>query len=358
MAPDRPTPAAPPYSTAWNVAIAADGPLTLTLAGSIFVLAGPETATEARAPDDGRVLWTSSERLVRAPVFVDGKLIGPSERQLVALDAESGTVRWAVDLAGATEGAASAEDRIFVAEGSVLKSYRAADGGLLWQRSIDAAATLRPAFDASMVYLALADRSLAAFARESGEPVWRAPLDVTPRSLAVAGERLYLGAAEGFACAYRVEHGRKDWCFHVRVRPIGTPVTDDRHVYFAFLDNMVHVFDRRSGRRYFTPSLDALPSDGPVLTPEALIVPVVTGEFVLLNPQQTFAPTRVSSPRSVQLPYTRAAAISPDGQRLGMVIASPGGRTLFCFTRTPPAPPEPAKTDDTASDTPPARPKP
>jgi hypothetical protein len=127
---------------------------------------------------------------------------------------------------------------------------------------------------------------------------------------------------------------------------------DEERVYFAFLDNMIHVFDRESGRRYNTPSLGALPSDGPTLTADALIVPVVTGEFVLLDPRAGYALTRVSSPRSAELPYTRAAAISPDGSVLAMVIATPGGRTLISFRRTPPD--APAKTGDTASDTPPA----
>jgi hypothetical protein len=140
------------------------------------------------------------------------------------------------------------------------------------------------------------------------------------------------------------------------VTPIGIPVTDERYVYFAFLDNMIHVFDRGNGRRFFTPSLGALPADGPTLTADGLVVPIVTGEFVLLNPRDRFATTRVSSPRVAELPSTRAAVVAPDGSTLAMVIASPGGRSLMCFRRaTPDVPP---KTDGTASDRPTVPPAP
>ncbi len=142
------------------------------------------------------------------------------------------------------------------------------------------------------------------------------------------GDRVYASVAEGLACAYKLEHGRQDWCFPVRVKPIGAPVGDTRQVYFAFLDNMVHVFDRRSGRRYFTPSLDSLPAAGPTLTSDYLIVPVVTGEFVLLALRDGLQPSRVSTPRALELPSTRAAAIASRWQRArdGDYL---GGRSIF-----------------------------
>ncbi len=227
-------------------------------------------------------------------------------------------------------------DTVLLATGTTLTSRRVADGAPLWAANLGANAIAPPAAGEALVVVALDDRTLAAFDRTTGTPVWREPTDLTALSMTVLGDRVYASVAEGLACAYKLEHGRQDWCFPVRVRPIGAPVGDARQVYFAFLDNMVHVFDRRSGRRYFTPSLDALPAAGPTLTSDYLVVPVVTGEFVLLALRDRFLPSRVSTPRALELPSTRAAAVAGDGSALAMVIASAGGRySLVYFSRKP-----------------------
>jgi outer membrane protein assembly factor BamB len=284
------------------------------------------------------------------------RLFGVSETRLIALNVEDGALVWSVVLGGDTPGPVATADAVLMSEGAWLRAYRPQDGRLLWQQEVGAAAHVRMTVDASVIVVALEDRTLAAFDRASGRPLWREPTAISVMAVLLSGDRVYLGGAEGFACAHKLEHGRQDWCFNVRVTPIGTPVTDAQYVYFTFLDNMVHVFDRGNGRRFFTPSLGALPSDGPTLTQEALIVPIVTGEFVLLNPRDRFSAARVSSPRVAELPSTRAAAVAPDGGTLVMAIASPGGRSLMCFRRAPLD--APAKTDGTASDTPPAPPAP
>jgi outer membrane protein assembly factor BamB len=366
-------PNVPAYTTAWSLPLAADGSLTLALTNDMLFVAGPDTVTEARALADGQVIWTVSEHLT-GPVVAGGCLIGIAGSRLIAVNLADGASVWSLPLSGPTAGLTAADDTIFFSDGFIVRAHRAADGAALWQHQVDAAAIVPPAADASMLVTALDDRTLAAFERASGRPLWRSTVEVTAIGLHVSGDRVYLAAREGFACAHKREHGRKDWCFNVRVAPIGRPVTDERYVYFAFLDNMVHVFDRENGRRFFTPSLDALPAGGPTLTADALIVPVVTGEFVLLNPGDGFSDTRVSSPRAAELPSTRATAVSADGTALALVIGSPSGRSIMLFRRaaadaapksggtesgTPPAPPGPAgETAAPGSSTPPPAPAP
>jgi outer membrane protein assembly factor BamB len=255
---------------------------------------------------------------------------------------------------------------VLLTTGTTLTARRAHDGTALWAANLDARAIAAPTVGETLVIVALDDRTLASFDRATGKPVWREATDVTVLAMTALGDRVYLSAAEGLACAHKLEHGRRDWCFPVRVRPVGAPVGDARQVYFAFLDNMVHVFDRRSGRRYFTPSLDALPAAGPTLTSDYLIVPVVTGEFVLLALRDGLQSARVSTPRALELPSTRAAAVASDGSALAMVITSAGGRySLVYFSRNPASEdPEKSgeqstddarkKSDGTASGTPPA----
>jgi outer membrane protein assembly factor BamB len=336
--PDTVTAAAPPrddkpsaYALAWSSPITADGALTLTFTASNLIMAGADTVTEARSLDDGRVLWTSQTRTEHPPVVEAELVILTTGGQMVALEATTGRPRWTAGLNGATRGPSSAQGWIVISSGVELRAYRAADGQLIWTRDLGATATTPPAFAATTVVVPLDDRTFAATDLVTGEPVWHEPLEVTPVAIAAFGDRIYIGAAEGYACAFRQEHGRRDWCFPVRVKPVGRPVADERHVYFAFLDNMVHVFDRRSGRRYYTPSLGALPLSGFVLSASHLVVPVVTGEFVLLDLSSGLDTTRVSVSDAREVPSTRASAVSSDATLLALVTASPAGRSLVCF---------------------------
>jgi hypothetical protein len=330
---DRPS-SAGDFVTAWSEPVLSVGTPTLAFTPTSLILAGSETPTQARSSDDGRVLWTATGRADH--VVVDAGLVVTSgQGQLAAFDADTGAVTWRADLAGPTPGLASGHGWLLVTSGSELRAYRMADGGLIWTQDLGAAPALTPALGATETVVALEDGTLAGFDLVSGASLWRERAPITPLSMLASGDRLYVGAAEGHACAFKLDHGRMDWCFTVRVQPAGPPVADDRHVYFAFLDNMIHVFDRRSGRRYYTPSLDALPAGGPVMTPTHIVTPVVTGEFVLLDLGNQLTITRLSAPRTADepLPSTRAAAVSADGQRLAMVIASPTGRTLLSFRR-------------------------
>lgn len=349
-----PKPAAPvTYESAWTVPFSGDGPLSLTITPWNLILSGNQIATEARAMDDGRVLWTSPRQADTAPVVAGDVVIVPSGSQLVALDAATGHDVWFADFTGAAQPPVVAGDTVLVASGTTLTVRKSADGLPLWAVNMGATAIAPPAAGDALIVVALDDRTLAAFERSTGQPRWREPLDVRVLAVAVLGDRAYVSAAEGYACAHKLEHGRRDWCFHVRVRPIGAAVGDARQVYFAFLDNMVHVFDRRSGRRYYTPFLDALPAAGAVLTNDYLIVPVVTGEFVLLALRDQLTTSRVSTPRAAELPSTRAAAVAVDGSALAIVTTSAGGRySLVYFRRQEPAPaPTPAETSEAKPET-------
>jgi outer membrane protein assembly factor BamB len=340
--------------------IAGTGSIALTLGTSSLIMSGTDGPVQARALDDGRVLWTAKVETDDRPVIESGLVIGTSAGRMHAIDEASGETRWTIELGGPTRGVSIRQGRILVSAGNELRAYRVADGAPLWSQNTGAAALTRPSLTDAVVVLALDDHSLAAFTLENGRPIWRERIQVTPLSAVASGDRVYVGAAEGYACAYKLQHGRMDWCYPVRVRPIGEPVVEGRFVYFSFLDNMVHVFDRQNGRRQYTPTLTYLPTGGPVLTPTQVAVPVVTGEIVLLELSNPNTITRVSRPSVSELPSMKAAAIAPDGAILAMVIAAPGfkdepgsalsptGRLAILFRREvvpPPAPPaDPAQT--------------
>ena len=94
------TPAAASYASAWTVPFSGDGPLSLTFTASNLILAGSQIATEARALDDGRVLWTSKRKADAAPIVAGNLLLAPSDGQLVAIDAANGHDVWTAEFTG------------------------------------------------------------------------------------------------------------------------------------------------------------------------------------------------------------------------------------------------------------------
>lgn len=329
----------------------ANGVLSLLLTSSALIVTGVDAQTRAHALDDGRVLWTSPTGGDTEPVLSGTSLILAAGSELTALDLATGERRWSVTLAGTTLGASIGADRVYVAAGPTLAAYRTTDGSQIWTATTGALSVAAAAASDTIVAVALDDRTLAAFDPASGRALWRVTLPVTPTLIVANTDRVYFGTKENFACAYHAATGQRDWCYPVRVTPVGRAALDAEHVYWAFLDNTVRVFDRRNGARRQSVALNARPLDGPQLGGTQLIVPLVTGEFVFFTPGDTFTPTRFDDPAAkVAPPLMQASAVAPDGSSLAMLTVSPTGRSLVMFASTaPPATAKPAGTTATTT---------
>jgi hypothetical protein len=107
--------------------------------------------------------------------------------------------------------------------------------------------------------------------------LWRLPLAAKPESLIVAGDRLYLSAANGHLYSYPTTGKTKTKWDYRKVRAIGQPVADERHVYFTLLDNTVYAFDRSGGSERWHTQLADRPVTGPLLLADSLAVPLASG---------------------------------------------------------------------------------
>ncbi|MCC7007815.1 MAG: PQQ-binding-like beta-propeller repeat protein [Acidobacteria bacterium] len=340
------------YKPAWIESLRAAAPRHLSLTPAHVISSGIDTPIEARALADGRVAWTSDIRVSVRPLVLPGLLAAATTDAVVAIDTADGRTRWTAS-APAPIALASSDSVILAAGAWGLRAIRAADGAVLWE----AAATGEPAAVIAIgasVAVAYQDRALVAFDLGSGRLQWRTPLDIRPTALTATPERIFLVAGEGYVCAYRTEGGALDWCFPVRVRPVGAPLTDARHVYVAFLDAIIRVFDAENGARRRTLSAISRPIDGPQIAGALLAVPLVTSEFVVFNSAEDFKLTRVPGFDSAETPPTlQAGAIAPDGSVIAMIMTSPARTSLVLLQKSAPAAPPPAATPPPAPAAPP-----
>ena len=64
----------------------------------------------------------------------------------------------------------------------------------------------------------------------------------------------------------------------------GTPVADDKRIYFASRDNIVRALDRKSGNLRWKADLGARPAGGPLRLNEALLMPLVSSQIMGFDP--------------------------------------------------------------------------
>lgn len=332
-----PPPPKPPYVVAWTESLGTNGPFTLTLTPTGLVVATEDAPLQAYSLDDGHALWTAATGSDIAPLTLDDLVIGLSGQRLHAVDEATGAARWSVTLSGNSLGPAAIGRTIAIASGTVLGAYRPGDGSSLWQVNLGATATARIAVSDAMIVVALSDRSVAAFEVQTGRALWRVPLEIVPSVLAISAPRVYFGTADGYVCALKAGDGRLDWCFSVKVPPVGPPAIDAKSLYFAFLDGGLRVFAKGNGARRQNLPLNARPQAGPQVTGTDVVIPVVTAEFVLLDTTKQMTAKRVAAPAAKDGASLLASAARPDGAWLAMVTVSPAGTALVCLKKTPPA---------------------
>lgn len=131
--------------------------------------------------DGARTVWhrTLDGGVYKAPVFSpDGAtvLVGGTDHQLSALDAETGRIVWQCDLGAPVQCELAILELadgpvIGVAAGSTFFTV-SLDGSLGWQAELGGTFTGRACTDGSRVYVGSGDGQVHALAAESGSPVW------------------------------------------------------------------------------------------------------------------------------------------------------------------------------------------
>lgn len=222
---------------------------------------------------DGTLLWVVTARALARPTAGDGLVFIVEPDTLTALDESSGAVTWRVPYSEVLAAPLVWSNGWLVAaaaEGSVL-AFRARDGGLVWQRQLDARITGAAALAADRVYVPLADGRIVAMHVTSGEPLWSRRLGSAPSDILALDEQIFVGSRDNYFYNIRARDGFVTWRFETGADVIGLPVVTEGRVFFVSMDNLLRCLSRRTGGQIWKVGLPLRPVRGPGLVGNLLI---------------------------------------------------------------------------------------
>ena len=171
------------------------------------------------------------------------------------------------------------------------------------------------------------DNRLVAIRLEHGDVVWERKLPAAVTSLLALDDQLVIGTAAKRVSSINLRNGRERWGWPVGGDISGAAAADEKRIYFAARDNVLRAVDRGSGNLKWKANLPSRPAGGPLRTPDALLMPMVSSELQQFEPETGKLATAVRAAGEVGAqPFFRADArltspqlitISREGQLQG-----------------------------------------
>ena len=217
--------------------------------------------------ETGLLAWLRPIETTAPAAIGGGRVFAVSAGAIWALDAATGEYLWSTPVDATLTAPLIWDSGWLIAPldtGEVL-AFRAADGRLVWRRSVGAP-SVHPAVPGgrNALYLALSDGRVVSLALETGEILWERKLPGMLSPPAVARERVFVGSTDNFFYAFDADTGRDEWKWRNGGDVIGA-ASDGDLVYFASLDNMIRAVNRGNGnQRWRKPT-----GTRPVLPPHA-----------------------------------------------------------------------------------------
>ena len=217
--------------------------------------------------ETGRLDWMRTIGTASPVVAGTASLFVVSGSSIRALDAATGEDLWSVPVETAITAPLVWDSGwlIAIVEPGEVLAFRAADGALIWRRSVGATSP-HPAVPGGerALYFSLADGRVAALGLERGEPLWEQKLAGMLSEPAVARDRVFVGSTDNFFYAFDADSGSLEWKWRNGGDVIGAAADGDV-VYFASLDNIIRAVNRGNGnQRWKKPT-----GTRPVLPPRA-----------------------------------------------------------------------------------------
>ena len=260
-------PALFPIRVAWTVELSASlaAPPAFNGSRAYFPIEGDRLS--AYDLDTGKELWLMPARTRSKPAAGEGLIFIAEPEALAALRETDGSEAWRLPF---TEGLAAPlvwdNGWLIVATTSgTLMARRGLDGHLIWQRDLGSPVSAPPALAADRVYAPARDGRIIALRVETGEPLWERRLGGTPSEMLALDDRLYVGSEDNFFYCITARNGQIDWRWRTGGDLVGTPVADERRVYFVSFDNILRGLDRRSGAQRWKRPLPFRPLTGPLM---------------------------------------------------------------------------------------------
>jgi outer membrane protein assembly factor BamB len=293
-------------------------------------------------PASNAVVW-SVELAATGPLLADdGRVFVPAAGAVHALDAATGALAWRVPAAALSAPLAHRGGWLVVAlaDGAV-QGVRAADGSVVWARSLGSPVASAPSIDGDVLAVGLADGRVVAMHVGTGATLWERPLGSIASGLTLSGDRVFAGTNDGFFWALRTRDGAVDWRWRTGSRFIGAAAVDANGVYAVAVDNVVRGFRRGNGNQRWSHALTTRALAGPMIVDGLLVI--TTAEVGKPGLLYVRPDTGAGAGRTPPLPVVNEtmrvqfpALITLDAEpRAILASATPGGDwTLHAYRQT------------------------
>lgn len=227
--------------------------------------------------DSGTVRWRLDVATAFTPATGEGLVFTTTESSIEARDALTGATRWRTPLPGGAAVPLYWDTGWLLAStpNGDLAAFRASDGTLVWRQPLGAPLATAPAPALDRLYLPLADNRLVSVLLASGETTWTRTLTSRITGLLALDDQLVFGTAGRDVVSVSLTTGRDRWRWRVGGDVSGLPAADAKRIYFAARDNVLRAVDRKSGNLRWSVSLPSRPSGSPLPLPNMVLMPLV-----------------------------------------------------------------------------------
>ena len=225
--------------------------------------------------ETGLLDWTRTIDTTSAVVAGPASLFVVSRGLIRALDAATGDDLWSARIDAAITAPLVLDSGwlIAIVEPGEVLAFRAADGALIWRRTVGAP-SLHPAVPGGQnaLYVTLTDGRVVALGLEHGEPLWEQTIPGTLSAPAVARDRVFVGSTDNFFYALDADDGSLAWKWRGGGDVIGAAADGDV-VYFASLDNIIRAVNRGNGNQRWQKSTGTRPVLPPIAFRGIVVLP-------------------------------------------------------------------------------------
>ncbi len=228
--------------------------------------------------DSGAVRWRLDAATPFTPATGDGLVFAVTEATIEARDALTGATRWRTPLPGGAAVPLYWDTGWLLAStpSGDLAAFRAADGQLVWRQALGSPLAAAPAPALDRLFLPLADNRLVSVLLATGETTWSRKLGARITGLLALDDQLVFGTTEKDVVSVNLTSGRERWTWRVGGDVSGLPAADEKRIYFAARDNVLRAVDRNSGNLRWSATLPSRPSGSPLPLPNQVLMPLVS----------------------------------------------------------------------------------
>ena len=231
---------------------------------------------------DGSELWQVEQTVTGEPAAGGGLFHAATPDGLLALDAETGEVRWSVTLEAPVSAPLlwTAGWLIAALETDVLLAMHAGTGGTVWRQIVDGGVGVRPTIAGDRLYVPVDSGRIAVLELLTGAVIWERRLGGAPQEILVAGD-VFVGATDNRFYRLSRRDGALRWRWRTGGDVVGLAAVDDERVYFSSLDNTLWALDRSHGGQRWRDLLPVRPTAGPRLAEDLIVQGGLTRELSL-----------------------------------------------------------------------------